>query len=70
MHSAANSLHTKLVSHYPNSVIESIYTDMNRMMFPLDCKGTEDLRVCHILWTSASECSCLNHFVPLLNQAV
>ena len=68
LHSAANSLQIKLVSHYPDRVIESIYTDTNRSMFPLGCKGTERLRTCHILWTTANGRSHLNHFVPLIEK--
>ena len=69
-HSTANSLQVKLVSHYPDTVLASIYVDMNRAMFPLGYKRTKDLRTYHILWTSAAKHGHLNHFVPLLSKKV
>ena len=68
MHAAANALKIKLVSHYPDHVMECVYKNMNQAFFPLGCNGTADLKTCHILWSSTSKDAHLNHIVPLLRQ--
>ena len=68
IHSAANCFKTKLISHYPIKLLESVYKDLNRSMYPLGCGSTENLRELHILWTSTSVHGRLNHFVPLFRK--
>ena len=69
-HSSASVMNTKIVSHYPATVVQTVYKDLNRPFFPVSSSGNENLKTCHIQWTKSNENSIrLEHFVPLVKKS-
>ena len=67
LHAAANILQVKVQSYFPDRLINSVYVDMHRSIYPLGSSDQEDLETCHVVWTkSCSTVGRLQHFVPLM----